>query len=105
MANKRTFLLLSALLVGSILTSQPPTYRLAAAATRQVPAQTRLGQQASATPTPTANTAPLGRSMAGPILGVALVFLASTLALGFALGLRKRINAIAGPDPDEEEDD
>ncbi len=49
--------------------------------------------------------AALGRSMAGPIIGVALVFLASTLALGFALGLRKRINAIAGPDPDEEKDD
>jgi hypothetical protein len=105
MANKRTFLVLSALLLWSILASQPPTYRLAAAATRHAPAQIRPGQQVGATPTPTANAAPLGRSMAGPIIGVALVFLASTLALGIALGLSRRIAAVAGPNPDEEEED
>ena len=105
MTTRRTILALAALLLWSILTSQLPTYGWAAVASQHAPAQIPLAQQASATPTPTANAAPLGRSMAGPILGVALVFLASTLALGFALGLRKRINAIAGPDPDEEEDD
>jgi hypothetical protein len=44
------------------------------------------------------------RGIAGAIVGVVLVFLASSVALGFALGLRKRINAIAGPDPDKEDD-
>lgn len=48
--------------------------------------------------------APIGRSMAGPLVGLVLVFLASSAALGFAFGLRRRIDALAGPNPDEEED-
>ena len=48
--------------------------------------------------------APSARSMAGPIFGVVLVFIASLVSFGFALGLRRRINAIAGPDPDDQED-
>jgi hypothetical protein len=46
-----------------------------------------------------------GRSVAGPIIGVALAFIASTIALGLALGLRKRMNAVAGPKPQDERDD
>lgn len=42
--------------------------------------------------------------MALPILGVAVVLLASAIALGIAFGLRRRIDALAGPDPHDEED-
>lgn len=45
-----------------------------------------------------------GRSLVGAVIGVVLVFIASWVALGFAYGLRKRISAVAGPDPDEEDD-
>jgi hypothetical protein len=40
--------------------------------------------------------------MALPILGVALVLLTSSIALGVAIGLRRRMNAIAGPAPDDD---
>ena len=43
-------------------------------------------------------------SIARLIIGVALALIASVIALGFALGLRKRINAIAGPPPKDEDD-
>ena len=39
-----------------------------------------------------------------PIAGVVLAFLSSVVALGFAFGLRRRINQIAGPEPEEDED-
>ena len=45
-----------------------------------------------------------GRLSAGPILGLACAFVASTLALGIAFGIRRRIDKIAGPPPDEEDD-
>lgn len=45
-----------------------------------------------------------GRSLVGAVVGVVLVFISSWVALGFAFGLRKRISAAAGPDPDDEED-
>jgi hypothetical protein len=51
-----------------------------------------------------AATAAAQRGMAGAVVGVVLVVLASSAALGFALGLRKRIDAIAGPDPYKEDD-
>jgi hypothetical protein len=38
-----------------------------------------------------------------PIAGVVLVILSSAVALGFALGLRRRINQIAGPEPEEDD--
>jgi len=37
-----------------------------------------------------------------PILGVGLVLLTSSIALGIAIGLRRRMNAIAGPAPDDD---
>lgn len=45
-----------------------------------------------------------GGSLVGAVIGVVLVFISSWVALGFAYGLRKRISAVAGPDPDEDED-
>jgi hypothetical protein len=41
--------------------------------------------------------------MALPIVGIVLVILSSSIALGVAFGLRLRLNKIAGPDPDKEE--
>jgi hypothetical protein len=69
----------------------------------QLPIPAARPEQATPTPTPGAAQPPR-RSLAGPIFGVALVFIASMLALGFAMGLAKRINAIAGPPPDDEDD-
>lgn len=43
------------------------------------------------------------RFTAGVVIGLVLVLFASSLALGFALRLRRRISAIAGPDPEEED--
>lgn len=42
--------------------------------------------------------------MALPILGVVLVVLASSIALGVAFSLRRRMDAIAGPDPERDDD-
>lgn len=73
-----------------------------------IPPAADMQFQLAPTATPSASgasSAPLGRSMAGPIFGVVMAFLASTAALGFAFGLRKRINALAGPDPDDGDDD
>ena len=73
------------------------------------PVHQAMAQQATPVPgaTAIASTTPQGpttRGMVGPIIGIALVFMASAVGFGFALGLRRRINAIAGPDPEEEED-
>jgi hypothetical protein len=38
-----------------------------------------------------------------PIAGLVLVILSSAVALGFAFGLRRRMNQIAGPEPEEDE--
>lgn len=68
-----------------------------------------LAQQSTAVPPAPSTRAPApgpsARGMVGPIIGVVLVFMASAVGFGFALGLRRRINAIAGPDPDAEEDE
>jgi len=56
-------------------------------------------------PNPASGNQATGWSVAAPIIGVALAFIASTIALGLALGLRKRIDVIAGPKPKDEEDD
>src|SRR5690242_14301615 len=40
----------------------------------------------------------------GPIIGLICAIAASSLALGIAFGLRRRIDRIAGPDPDKDDD-
>lgn len=42
--------------------------------------------------------------MALPILGLVLVIASSSIALAIAFGIRRRINAIAGPDPQQDDD-
>jgi hypothetical protein len=42
--------------------------------------------------------------MALPIAGLVLVILSSSVALGIAFNLRRRIDQIAGPDPEKEDD-
>jgi hypothetical protein len=42
--------------------------------------------------------------MALPIAGLILVIISSSVALGIAFGLRRRMNQIAGPDPEEDDD-
>jgi hypothetical protein len=42
--------------------------------------------------------------LALPIAGLVLVILSSSIALGLAFGLRRRMNQIAGPDPEKEDD-
>lgn len=44
------------------------------------------------------------RLSAGPVIGLICAIAASSLALGLAFGLRRRIDRIAGPDPDKEDD-
>jgi hypothetical protein len=44
------------------------------------------------------------RLSAGPVLGLICAIAASSLALGIAFGLRRRIDRIAGPDPEKEDD-
>jgi hypothetical protein len=44
------------------------------------------------------------KNLALPILGVALVVLSSSIALGIAIGLRRRMDQIAGPAPEEDDD-
>ena len=44
------------------------------------------------------------RLSAGPVIGLICAIAASSLALGIAFGLRRRIDRIAGPDPDKEDD-
>jgi hypothetical protein len=40
-----------------------------------------------------------------PVLGLICAIVASSVALGVAFGLRRRIDRIAGPDPEKEADD
>ena len=40
----------------------------------------------------------------GPIIGLICAIAASSVALGVAFGLRRRIDRIAGPDPDKPDD-
>ncbi|MBK9711128.1 MAG: hypothetical protein IPO81_07275 [Kouleothrix sp.] len=47
---------------------------------------------------------PVARLSAGPIIGLILAIVASSLALGIAFGVRRRMDQIAGPPPDDEED-
>ena len=42
---------------------------------------------------------------AGPIIGLICAIVASSVALGIAFGLRRRIDRIAGPDPEKADDD
>jgi hypothetical protein len=44
------------------------------------------------------------RLSAGPIIGLICAIVASSVALGIAFGLRRRIDRIAGPDPDKADD-
>ena len=62
-----------------------------------------VGTPADPQATPGPSGAP-ARLSAGPILGLVCAFVASTIALGVAVGLRRRIDRIAGPPPDEEDD-
>lgn len=41
----------------------------------------------------------------GPIIGLICAIVASSVALGVAFGLRRRIDRIAGPDPDKPDND
>jgi hypothetical protein len=41
----------------------------------------------------------------GPIIGLICAIVASSVALGVAFGLRRRIDRIAGPDPEKADDD
>jgi len=41
----------------------------------------------------------------GPIIGLICAIVASSVALGVAFGLRRRIDQIAGSDPDKADDD
>jgi hypothetical protein len=41
----------------------------------------------------------------GPVIGLICAIAASSVALGVAFGLRRRIDRIAGPDPNREDDD
>ena len=41
----------------------------------------------------------------GAIIGLICAIVASSVALGVAFGLRRRIDRIAGPDPDQADDD
>lgn len=45
------------------------------------------------------------RLSAGPIIGLICAIVASSVALGIAFGIRRRIDRIAGPDSDKEDDD
>jgi hypothetical protein len=40
----------------------------------------------------------------GPIIGLICAIVASSVALGIAFGIRRRIDRIAGPDPEKEDD-
>jgi hypothetical protein len=40
----------------------------------------------------------------GPVIGLICVIVTSSLALGVAFGIRRRIDRIAGPDPDKQDD-
>jgi hypothetical protein len=46
-----------------------------------------------------------GRLSPGAIIGLICAIAASSVALGVAFGLRRRIDRIAGPDPDKADDD
>lgn len=46
-----------------------------------------------------------GRLSPGPIIGLICAIVASSVALGVAFGIRRRIDKIAGPDPDKADDD
>ena len=41
----------------------------------------------------------------GPIIGLICAIVASSVALGVAFGLRRRIDRIAGPDPEKADND
>jgi hypothetical protein len=41
----------------------------------------------------------------GPIIGLICAIVASSVALGIAFGIRRRIDRIAGPDPEKPDDD
>jgi hypothetical protein len=56
--------------------------------------------------TPRATTTNNDRSMSlGPIIGLICGIVASSVAFGFALSLRRRINQIAGPVPEKDDDE
>jgi hypothetical protein len=81
------------------LDPQPPRARMSLArddaATPTVAALTGTPQ---ATPNSGATLSP------GPIIGLICVIVTSSVALGFAFSIRRRIDVIAGPDPDKEDD-
>lgn len=102
-----------ALLAGAILllvAPLPPQNRGVTPAAGGQEAARGDGLQSAAPGTPAvpqATPGPSGapaRLSAGPILGLVCAFVASTIALGVAVGLRRRIDRIAGPPPDEEDD-
>jgi hypothetical protein len=41
----------------------------------------------------------------GPIIGLICAIVASSVALGIAFGIRRRIDRIAGPDPEKADDE
>jgi hypothetical protein len=47
--------------------------------------------------------APRARISTGTVLGLACAFAAGMVALGVAFGLRRRIDRVAGPPPDEDD--
>ena len=51
------------------------------------------------------NVAQERRLSPGPIIGLICAIVASSMALGVAFGLRRRIERIAGPDRDKADDD
>jgi hypothetical protein len=61
-----------------------------------------IGRSAATTPDGLDQDRPLSP---GPIIGLICAIVASSVALGVAFGLRRRIDRIAGSDPDKAEDD
>ena len=69
---------------------------------RQVVSQLQLLQMQARLP---ANVDQERRLSPGAIIGLICAITASSVALGVAFGLRRRIDRIAGPDPDKNDDE
>ena len=103
---KLVFVAQAALVLAAVLLSNRPAFAYSpgiAAAAMAVPApHTATIEHVAAV---LADIEQERRLSAGPIFGLICAIVASSVALGIAFGIRRRIDRIAGPDPDKADDD
>jgi len=79
-----------------------PAHVVPAQSAASAPASSAFERRAARMPDNAGQERPLSP---GPIIGLICAIVASSVALGVAFGIRRRIDQIAGPDPEKADDD